>query len=57
MKRRLRIYYSDTQKALMWASWKQGLTPHEIGKLSTRPLVYPPKNRLDRWLRGRGGCR
>lgn len=36
MKQRPRIYYSDTQKALMWACWKQGWTPHEIGKLFDR---------------------
>jgi len=37
MKRRPRIYYSDTQKALMWERWKQGWTLHEIGKLFDRP--------------------
>lgn len=37
MKRRPRIYYSDSQKALMWARWKQGWTLHEIGKLFDRP--------------------
>eukprot|EP01037_Dinobryon_pediforme_P005061 gene5061-5110_t len=36
MKQRPRIYYSDTQKALMWERWKQGLTLHEIGKLFDR---------------------
>ncbi len=33
MKQRPKIYYSDTQKALMWERWKQGWTLHEIGKL------------------------
>jgi IS30 family transposase len=37
MKRRPRIYYSDSQKALMWERWKQGFTLHEIGKLFDRP--------------------
>lgn len=37
MKRRPRIYYSDSQKALMWERWKQGATLHEIGKLFDRP--------------------
>jgi IS30 family transposase len=37
MKRRARIYYSDSQKALMWERWKQGATLHEIGKLFDRP--------------------
>ena len=36
MKQRRRIYYSDTQKALMWERWKQGWTLHEIGKLFDR---------------------
>jgi len=37
MKRRPRIYYSDSQKALMWERWKQGFTLHEIGKIFDRP--------------------
>lgn len=37
MKRRPRIYYSDSQKTLMWERWKQGWTLHEIGKLFDRP--------------------
>ena len=37
MKRRPRIYYSDSQKALMWDRWKEGATLHEIGKLFDRP--------------------
>jgi hypothetical protein len=36
MKQLPRIYYSDTQKALMWERWKQGWTLHEIGKLFDR---------------------
>lgn len=36
MKQRRRIYYSASQKALMWERWKQGWTLHEIGKLFDR---------------------
>ncbi|NMM80426.1 IS30 family transposase [Acidovorax sp. SRB_14] len=36
MKQRPRIYYSDSQKALMWARWKEGWTLHEIGKIFDR---------------------
>ena len=31
-----RIYYSDSQKALMWERWKQGATLHQIAKLFDR---------------------
>ena len=37
MKQRPRIYYTETQKALMWERWKAGDTLHEIGKLFDRP--------------------
>ena len=37
MKQRPRIYYSDSQKALMWERWKQGWTLNEIGRLFDRP--------------------
>ena len=37
MKQRPRIYYSESQKALMWERWKQGFTLHEIGKIFDRP--------------------
>ena len=36
MKRRPRIYYSDSEKALMWERWKQGWTLNEIGRLFDR---------------------
>jgi hypothetical protein len=36
MKQRPRIYYSDSQKALMWECWTQGWTLQEIGKLFDR---------------------
>ncbi|MNV41214.1 hypothetical protein D3C71_1328430 [compost metagenome] len=37
MKQRPRIYYRETQKAMMWERWKAGDTLHEIGKLFDRP--------------------
>ena len=37
IKRRPRIYYSDSQKALTWERWKQGWTLNEIGRLFDRP--------------------
>lgn len=37
MRQRPRIYYSDSQKALMWERWKQDWTLHEIGKLFDLP--------------------
>ena len=37
MKQRPRIYYTETQKAMMWERWKAGDTLHEIGKLFDRP--------------------
>lgn len=36
MRQRPRIYYSDSQKALMWERWRAGWTLHEIGKLFDR---------------------
>lgn len=36
MKYRTRIYYSDSQKALMWERWKAGWTLHQIAKLFDR---------------------
>ena len=36
MKQRPRIYYSDSQKALMWERWRQGATLHEIAGLFDR---------------------
>jgi len=37
MKQRPRIYYTDTQTALMRERWKAGDTLHQIGKLFDRP--------------------
>ncbi len=36
MKQRTRIYYSDTQKALMWDRWQKGDSLHDIAKLFDR---------------------
>lgn len=36
MKQRPRIYYSASQKAMMWERWREGWTLHEIGKLFDR---------------------
>ena len=37
MKYRTRIYYTETDKALMWERWKDGWTLQQIGKLFDRP--------------------
>jgi hypothetical protein len=36
MKQRPRIYYSESQKALMWERWRKGETIHQIAKLFDR---------------------
>ena len=36
MKQRPRIYYSDSQKSLMWERWRQGATLHEIARMFDR---------------------
>jgi IS30 family transposase len=36
MKQRPRIYYTDSQKALMWDRWKNGETLHQIARLFDR---------------------
>ena len=36
MKRRPRIHYTDSQKALMWDRWQKGDTLHQIAKLFDR---------------------
>lgn len=36
MKQRQRIYYTDSQKALMWERWKKGETLHQIARLFDR---------------------
>jgi IS30 family transposase len=36
MNRRPRIYYTDSQKALMWERWQEGATLHQIARLFDR---------------------
>jgi transposase, IS30 family len=36
MKQRTRIYYSESQKALMWDRWQNGDTLHQIAQLFDR---------------------
>jgi IS30 family transposase len=36
MKRRTRIRYTDSRKALMWDRWQQGESLHQIAKLFDR---------------------
>ena len=52
MKQRPRIYYSDSQKALMWERWKQGATLHQIAGLFDR--MHSSVHRI---LAERGGIR
>ena len=36
MKRRIRIRYTDSQKAVMWDRWQQGESLHQIARLFDR---------------------
>jgi len=36
MKQRPRIYYSESQRRLMWERWRKGETIHQIAKLFDR---------------------
>jgi hypothetical protein len=36
MKQRTRIYYTETQKAMMWERWKAGESLHQIARLFDR---------------------
>jgi len=36
MRQRPRIYYTDSQRALMWERWKEGATLHQIARLFDR---------------------
>ena len=36
MKQRTRIYYTETDKALMWERWRQGESLHAIAQLFDR---------------------
>lgn len=37
MKQRSRIYYTESQKALMWEHWNKGESLHQIPQLFDRP--------------------
>ena len=52
MKYRTRIYYSDTQKALMWERWQKGDSLHDIARLFDRG-----HSSIQRILRENGGIR
>lgn len=52
MKYRTRIYYTESQKAVMWERWQQGDSLHKIAQLFDRP-----HNSIRRILAERGGIR
>lgn len=52
MERKPRIYYSETQKALMWERWQRGDSLHQIARLFDRS--HPPIQRI---LAEAGGIR
>ena len=52
MKQRPRIYYSDTQTALMWYGWQRGDSLQEIARLFDRG-----HSSLSRILAETGGIR
>ena len=52
MKYRTRIYYTETQKALMWDRWKKGDSLQQIGQLFDRN-----QNSIDGILARTGGIR
>src|SRR5436305_2088090 len=61
MKQRPRIYYSASQKALMWECWREGATLHRIAQLFDRSHssvhrilaetggIRPPERGRSRW--------
>ena len=52
MKQRSRIYYSDSQKALMWERWKKGESLQQIAQLFDRNHSF-----ISRILAETGGIR
>lgn len=52
MKYRTRIYYTESQKAVMWDHWQQGDSLHKIAQLFDRP-----HNSVRRILAEQGGIR
>jgi hypothetical protein len=47
MKQRRRIYYTESQRALMWERWQKGETLHQIASYLIEAIH--PSNRF--WLR------
>lgn len=43
MKQRPRIYYSESQKALMWERWRKGDTLYQIAQLKCPASVGLPQ--------------
>src|SRR5579863_468034 len=52
MKYRTRIYYTESQKAVMWERWQKGESLHQIAQLFDRP-----HNSVRRILAETGGIR
>ncbi len=47
MKQRARIYYTDTDKALMWDRWQKGDSLHAIARLFDRSHSSIAANQAD----------
>lgn len=52
MKQRVRIYYTESQKAVMWERWQKGDSLHQIARLFDRP-----HSSIQRILAEAGGIR
>jgi hypothetical protein len=52
MKRRPRIYYSASQRALIWERWRKGETIHQIASLFDPGLDLSRGRACSRWA----GC-
>ncbi len=53
MKQRPRIYYTESQKKLMWDHWQKGDSLQHIAQLFTglhSPRIQIPLPDYDRWL-------
>ena len=51
MKRRTRIQYTDSRKALMWDRWRQGESLHQIARLFDRHHPSSIEMNRCRWAR------
>ncbi len=40
MKQRPRIYYTETQRAMMWERWKNGESLQQIAQLFDEPVRF-----------------